>query len=117
MYLRGHEGRGIGLANKIRAYELQDQGLDTVDANLEQGLPIDAREYDVAAAILFDLGVSSVRLMTNNARKVEGLCRCGITVDHIVPLLAAPTSESTPYLETKRSRLGHVLPRGSGSAR
>ena len=110
VYLRGHEGRGIGLANKIRAYELQDQGLDTVDANVRQGLPIDAREYDVAAAILADLGVVSVRLMTNNPRKVDGLARHGIEVVDVVALVAAPTTESAGYLRTKRVRLGHLLP-------
>ncbi|MEM1335392.1 MAG: GTP cyclohydrolase II, partial [Actinomycetota bacterium] len=110
VYLRGHEGRGIGLANKIRAYELQDQGLDTVDANVRQGLPIDAREYDVAAAILADLGVASVRLMTNNPRKIDGLERHGVEVVDVVALVAAPTTESAGYLSTKRVRLGHLLP-------
>ncbi len=110
VYLRGHEGRGIGLANKIRAYELQEQGLDTVDANLEQGLPVDAREYDVAAAILRDLGVGVVRLMTNNPRKVHGLGRHGIAVEETVGLIAEATPESAPYLDTKRDRLGHSFP-------
>ncbi|MEM8620549.1 MAG: GTP cyclohydrolase II [Actinomycetota bacterium] len=110
VYLRGHEGRGIGLANKIRAYELQDQGLDTVDANVRQGLPIDAREYDVAAAMLADLDVVTVRLLTNNPRKVTGLERHGVEVVDVVSLVAAPTTESAGYLDTKRVRLGHLLP-------
>lgn len=110
VYLRGHEGRGIGLANKIRAYELQDAGLDTVDANLEQGLPVDARAYDVAGAILHDLGVSTVRLLTNNPAKVSGLVAEGIEVDDTVPIVVGRNAESTGYLDTKRDRLGHRLP-------
>ena len=110
VYLRGHEGRGIGLANKIRAYGLQDRGLDTVDANLQQGLPVDAREYDVAAAILRDLGVTVVRLLTNNPRKVDGLRRNGIAVEQTVGLIADVTPESARYLDTKRDRLGHSFP-------
>ena len=108
VYLRGHEGRGIGLANKIRAYELQDAGLDTVDANTAQGLPIDARQYDVAAAILTDLGVDSVRLITNNPAKASGLADHGITVDEIVQIDVAHTDESRAYLASKRDRLGHL---------
>jgi 3,4-dihydroxy 2-butanone 4-phosphate synthase/GTP cyclohydrolase II len=110
VYLRGHEGRGIGLANKIRAYQLQDAGLDTVDANIEQGLPIDARTYDVAAAILRDLGVRSVRLMTNNPSKVRGLVAEGIEVLDQVPLVVGGTADNVSYLATKRDRLGHRLP-------
>ncbi|MGI9645500.1 MAG: GTP cyclohydrolase II [Ilumatobacteraceae bacterium] len=109
VYLRGHEGRGIGLANKIRAYELQDAGLDTVDANIAQGLPVDARRYDVAVAILADLGVTSVRLMSNNPAKASGLEAGGIAVDGAVPIVVAPTAESAGYLLTKRDRLGHDL--------
>lgn len=108
VYLRGHEGRGIGLANKIRAYELQDAGLDTVDANTAQGLPIDARQYDVAAAILADLGVVSVRLITNNPAKAAGLGEHGIAVDEIVQIDVAHTDESRAYLASKRDRLGHL---------
>jgi len=108
VYLRGHEGRGIGLANKIRAYELQDQGLDTVDANLAQGLPVDARQYDVAAAILHDLGVSSVRLISNNPAKSAGLVEHGIVVDEMVLIDVAHTPESQAYLRSKRIRLDHL---------
>jgi GTP cyclohydrolase II len=108
VYLRGHEGRGIGLANKIKAYELQDAGLDTVDANTAQGLPVDARTYDVAAAILRDLGVESVRLMSNNPAKAAGLVEHGIRVDELVPALVALHPESERYLRTKAERLGHV---------
>jgi 3,4-dihydroxy 2-butanone 4-phosphate synthase/GTP cyclohydrolase II len=110
VYLRGHEGRGIGLANKIRAYELQDAGLDTVDANLEQGLPVDDRSYDVAAAILSDLGVRSVALMTNNPAKIAGLTDAGIDVKERHSLVIGETDDSASYLATKRDRLGHHLP-------
>lgn len=108
VYLRGHEGRGIGLANKIRAYELQDQGLDTVDANTVQGLPVDARTYDVAASILADLGVSSVRLISNNPAKAEGLERHGIVVAEMIPTDVAHTPESQAYLDSKRELLNHL---------
>lgn len=108
VYLRGHEGRGIGLANKIKAYELQDSGLDTVDANTAQGLPADARQYDVAAAILRDLGVASVRLMSNNPAKAAGLVEHGVAVDELVPVLVPLHPESEAYLRTKGERLGHV---------
>ena len=108
VYLRGHEGRGIGLANKIKAYELQDAGLDTVDANTAQGLPVDARRYDVAAAILADLGVESVRLMSNNPAKAAGLVEHGIAVDELVPVVMPAVPERVGYLRTKGERLGHV---------
>jgi GTP cyclohydrolase II len=108
VYLRGHEGRGIGLANKIRAYELQDQGLDTVDANTAQGLPVDARQYDVAAAILLDLGVRSVRLISNNPAKAQGLDEHGVTVAEMVPIDVAHTDESRAYLASKRKLLNHL---------
>lgn len=108
VYLRGHEGRGIGLANKIRAYELQDQGLDTVDANTAQGLPVDARRYDVAGAILTDLGVASVRLISNNPAKAAGLEEQGIGVAEMVPIDVAHTAESQAYLDSKRARLNHL---------
>ena len=108
VYLRGHEGRGIGLANKIKAYELQDAGFDTVDANTAQGLPVDARRYDVAAAILADLGVGSVRLMSNNPAKVDGLIEHGIAVDERVAVVMPVVAERAGYLRTKAERLGHV---------
>jgi 3,4-dihydroxy 2-butanone 4-phosphate synthase / GTP cyclohydrolase II len=108
LYLRGHEGRGIGLLSKLRAYELQDAGADTVDANLELGLPVDAREYSVAAQLLTDLGVRSVRLLTNNPEKVDGLARHGFEVARI-PLPPLTTSHNLRYLTAKRDRLGHKL--------
>jgi 3,4-dihydroxy 2-butanone 4-phosphate synthase/GTP cyclohydrolase II len=109
LYLR-QEGRGIGLANKLRAYALQDGGLDTVAANTALGLPVDAREYGGAAAILADLGVERVRLMTNNPDKPAALESHGIRVVQRVPLPALPNPINLPYLETKGARLGHVLP-------
>jgi 3,4-dihydroxy 2-butanone 4-phosphate synthase/GTP cyclohydrolase II len=110
VYLRGHEGRGIGLAHKLRAYELQDAGHDTVDANLELGLPVDARDYGVGARILEDLGVRSIRLITNNPRKANGLASYGVTVASRVPSYITPTPENEHYLRTKRERMGHELP-------
>lgn len=109
IYLRGHEGRGIGLAHKIRAYELQDQGLDTVEANLAQGLPADSRDYAVAAAVLADLGVQRVRLLTNNPAKTDGLGSYGVVVTERVPLEVVANPENLGYLQTKRDRLGHLL--------
>jgi 3,4-dihydroxy 2-butanone 4-phosphate synthase/GTP cyclohydrolase II len=108
LYLRGHEGRGIGLLSKLQAYELQDAGADTVDANLELGLPVDAREYSVAAQLLADLGVHSVRLLTNNPAKVDGLARHGFAVTRI-PLPPLTTPYNLRYLMAKRDRLGHKL--------
>jgi 3,4-dihydroxy 2-butanone 4-phosphate synthase / GTP cyclohydrolase II len=108
-YLRGHEGRGIGLLSKLRAYQLQDGGADTVDANLELGLPADARDYSIGAQILTDLGVRSVRLLTNNPAKVTGLAACGIEVAGTVPIAIAPTPENLRYLTAKRDRLGHQI--------
>jgi 3,4-dihydroxy 2-butanone 4-phosphate synthase/GTP cyclohydrolase II len=110
VYLRGHEGRGIGLAHKLRAYELQDSGHDTVDANLELGLPVDARDYGVGARILEDLGVRSIRLITNNPAKCAGLEAYGVTVASRVPSYIAPSPENEHYLRTKRERMGHTLP-------
>jgi GTP cyclohydrolase II len=110
VYLRGHEGRGIGLLAKLRAMALQAEGLDTVEANLALGLPVDARDYGVAAGILQDLGVSSVRLMSNNPRKREALVRHGIQVAEQVPLLIPPCENNITYLRTKRERLDHHLP-------
>jgi len=118
-YLRGHEGRGIGLLGKLRAYQLQDGGADTVDANLELGLPADARDYSIGAQILADAGARSVRLLTNNPAKVAGLAACGIEVRAMVPLPVTPTPENLRYLTAKRDRLGHRidgLPEPNGSA-
>ncbi|HXW31583.1 MAG TPA: bifunctional 3,4-dihydroxy-2-butanone-4-phosphate synthase/GTP cyclohydrolase II, partial [Acidimicrobiales bacterium] len=109
VYLRGHEGRGIGLAHKLRAYGLQEQGHDTVDANLELGLPVDNREYGIGAQILVDLGVSTMRLMTNNVSKYGGLEGFGLEIVDRVPLPAEPNPENLQYLRTKRDRLGHLL--------
>ena len=110
LYLRGHEGRGVGLLAKLEAYALQDLGRDTVDANLELGLPADAREYGAAAAMLADLGVHQVRLLTNNPAKVEGLAAHGVHVVDRLPLVMAPTEHNAIYLDTKRDRMGHDLP-------
>ncbi|MFH8589304.1 GTP cyclohydrolase II [Streptomyces celluloflavus] len=110
LYLRGHEGRGIGLLAKLRAYALQDAGFDTVDANSSMGLPADARDYRVAAQILNDLGVRSVRLLSNNPDKTAALTALGVEVSERVPLLVAPTIHSLGYLRTKRDRMGHDLP-------
>jgi 3,4-dihydroxy 2-butanone 4-phosphate synthase/GTP cyclohydrolase II len=109
VYLRGHEGRGIGLSNKLRAYELQDRGFDTVDANLELGLPVDDRDYGVAARILSDLGVGRIRLLTNNPAKTAGLEDHGIDVVERIPSRPQVTGQSAAYLQTKRARLGHLL--------
>ncbi|GAA4980591.1 GTP cyclohydrolase II [Actinopolymorpha pittospori] len=110
VYLRGHEGRGIGLALKLAAYALQDGGHDTVDANLALGLPADARDYADGAAILHDLGVGRVRLLTNNPAKAAALREHGITVAACEPLLVAANPENIRYLRTKRDRFGHLLP-------
>ena len=109
VYLRGHEGRGIGLGHKIRAYGLQEQGFDTVDANLELGLPADGREYGIGAQILVDLGVSTMRLMTNNPAKYGGLDGYGLEISERVSLETVPTPENIAYLRTKRERMGHLL--------
>jgi len=109
VYLRGHEGRGVGLAHKIRAYAFQEGGLDTVEANLVQGLPSDARSYEAAAAVLADLGVMRVRLITNNPVKPLELARLGVTVVTRVALPVLPTPENVRYLRTKRDRMGHEL--------
>jgi 3,4-dihydroxy 2-butanone 4-phosphate synthase/GTP cyclohydrolase II len=109
LYLRGHEGRGIGLLSKLRAYRLQDAGADTVDANLELGLPVDAREYSTGAQMLADLGVRSLRLLTNNPAKVRGLSGFGIDLTGTVPLPVAATEDNLRYLIAKRDRLGHQL--------
>lgn len=109
VYLRGHEGRGIGLINKLRAYRLQEDGLDTLDANLALGLPIDARDYRAATAILEDLGIRSVRLLTNNPEKVRQLEAHGIAVSERLPLVVGVGAGNTGYLETKRDRMGHSI--------
>ncbi|TXS51470.1 bifunctional 3,4-dihydroxy-2-butanone-4-phosphate synthase/GTP cyclohydrolase II [Streptomyces sp. t39] len=110
VYLRGHEGRGIGLMSKLRAYELQERGRDTLDANLELGLPADARDYAAGARILADLGVRSVRLMTNNPDKVSALTRLGIGVLGREPMPVQAGEHNLRYLRTKRDRMGHDLP-------
>jgi 3,4-dihydroxy 2-butanone 4-phosphate synthase/GTP cyclohydrolase II len=109
VYLRGHEGRGIGLMAKLRAYELQDAGHDTVEANLSLGYPVDARDYGAGAQILTDLGVRSLRLLTNNPAKRLALLGYGLDVGGSVPLQVPPTSDSLRYLRTKRDRMGHEL--------
>ncbi len=109
VYLRGHEGRGIGLLAKLSAYALQDTGLDTVEANTRQGLPVDAREYGAAAAVLSDLGLTGIRLLTNNPAKVEGLAQHGITVRDRLSLEVGVGEFNAGYLRVKRDRLGHHL--------
>jgi len=109
VYLRGHEGRGIGLLHKLRAYALQDDGRDTVDANLDLGMPADARDYGTGAQILADLGVACVTLLTNNPDKAAGLERYGVEVADRQPLDVSPTPESLRYLRTKAERMGHDL--------
>jgi 3,4-dihydroxy 2-butanone 4-phosphate synthase/GTP cyclohydrolase II len=110
VYLRGHEGRGIGLAHKLAAYSLQDQGHDTVDANLLLGLPVDSREYGIGAQILRDLGVSRMKLITNNPAKYKGLEGYGLEIVQRVALGTAVTARNVAYLDAKRRRLGHLLP-------
>ncbi|MGH9119244.1 MAG: bifunctional 3,4-dihydroxy-2-butanone-4-phosphate synthase/GTP cyclohydrolase II [Acidimicrobiales bacterium] len=109
VYLTGHEGRGIGLAHKIRAYSLQEQGLDTVDANTELGLPVDNRKYGIGAQILVDLGITTMRLMTNNTDKFGGLGGYGLSIVERVPLEIEPNAHNLAYLRTKKERLGHLL--------
>jgi 3,4-dihydroxy 2-butanone 4-phosphate synthase/GTP cyclohydrolase II len=109
VYLRGHEGRGIGLGHKIRAYALQEDGRDTVDANIELGLPVDSREYGIGAQILVDLGVTSMRLMTNNPVKYGGLEGFGLNIVERVAIESLPTEFNIDYLRTKRERMGHLL--------
>jgi len=110
VYLRGHEGRGIGLVAKLQAYQLQDGGRDTIDANLELGLPADARHYGTATQVLHDLKVESVRLLTNNPDKVAQLDDYGVPVAERVPLTPHPNDHNLTYLLTKRDRMGHDLP-------
>jgi 3,4-dihydroxy 2-butanone 4-phosphate synthase/GTP cyclohydrolase II len=105
----GQEGRGIGLLNKLRAYELQEQGLDTVEANVELGFPADSREYGIGYQILSDLGLTTIRLLTNNPRKMEGIESYGLTVVEQVPIEVPPNNENRAYLAAKREKLGHTL--------
>jgi 3,4-dihydroxy 2-butanone 4-phosphate synthase / GTP cyclohydrolase II len=109
VYLRGHEGRGIGLAHKLRAYTLQDEGRDTVDANLALGLPVDTRKYGTGAQILVDLGITTMRLLTNNPAKFGGLDGYGLEIVERVPLESVPNPENIRYLRTKQQRMGHLL--------
>jgi 3,4-dihydroxy 2-butanone 4-phosphate synthase/GTP cyclohydrolase II len=108
LYL-AQEGRGIGLLNKLKAYRLQDAGLDTVDANLELGLPVDLRDYGIGAQILSDLGLSSIRILTNNPKKIRGLEGYGLSVTDQIPIRHAPNPHNEAYLRAKRDRLGHSL--------
>jgi 3,4-dihydroxy 2-butanone 4-phosphate synthase / GTP cyclohydrolase II len=110
LYLRGHEGRGIGLLHKLQAYQLQDTGSDTVDANLELGLPADARDYGIGAQVLTDLGVRSMRLLSNNPAKRAGLEGYGLSIAERVPLVVAPNEHNARYLATKAARMGHEYP-------
>jgi 3,4-dihydroxy 2-butanone 4-phosphate synthase/GTP cyclohydrolase II len=109
VYLRGHEGRGIGLGHKLRAYALQEQGRDTVEANLELGFPADSREYGIGAQILTDLGVTTMRLLTNNMAKYGGLEGYGLEIVERLSLLSEPNHENIAYLRTKQRKLGHLL--------
>ena len=107
IYMRGHEGRGIGLINKLKAYQLQESGLDALDANLALGLPADDREYAAAVAILDDLGIRSVQLITNNPEKLQQVARGGITVER-VPIVVGESPFNSGYLSTKHERMGHL---------
>jgi 3,4-dihydroxy 2-butanone 4-phosphate synthase/GTP cyclohydrolase II len=108
LYL-SQEGRGIGLLNKLKAYKLQEEGLDTVDANLELGLPADLRDYGIGAQILKDLGLTSIRILTNNPKKIIGLEGYGLSVTEQVPIVPVPNPHNEAYLATKRDRMGHIL--------
>jgi 3,4-dihydroxy 2-butanone 4-phosphate synthase/GTP cyclohydrolase II len=109
VYLRGHEGRGIGIGHKVSAYRLQDQGFDTLQANLELGLPADKRDYSIGAKILSDLGMTSMRLMTNNPAKYDGIAEFGLTISERLPLITEPNCENVHYLKTKQAKMGHLL--------
>jgi len=109
LYIRGHEGRGIGLFNKLQAYNLQDQGRDTVEANQDLGFPIDARDYGVGAQILYDIGVRSMRLLTNNPTKRAGIEGYGLTIAERLPLMTPVTDENRGYLATKANKMGHII--------
>ena len=108
LYL-SQEGRGIGLLNKLRAYELQEQGLDTVEANLRLGFAADGREYGIGSQILADLGLSTIRVLTNNPKKISGISGFGLEVVEQVPIRMPPNAENRRYLDTKREKLGHTL--------
>jgi 3,4-dihydroxy 2-butanone 4-phosphate synthase/GTP cyclohydrolase II len=110
IYMRGHEGRGIGLINKLKAYRLQEDGLDTIDANTALGFPADGRDYSAAVAILEDLGISEARVITNNPDKLRQLRERGIIVTEQVPLVVGIGSFNERYLEAKRDKMGHILP-------
>lgn len=110
LYMRGHEGRGIGLVNKFKAYKLQEQGLDTLDANLALGFPADARDYTAAARMLDDMGIRSIRLLSNNPEKQRQLLEQGIRINGLVPLIVGLGEHNTGYLGVKRDRMGHQLP-------
>ena len=109
VYLRGHEGRGIGLANKLRTYELQEQGFDTVDANTHLGFHADSRKYGIGAQILVDLGITTMRLLTNNPAKGDGIAGYGLEIVERIPIEVVPNPENIEYLRTKRERMGHLL--------
>lgn len=109
VYLRGHEGRGIGLLHKLRAYALQDEGADTVEANVRLGLPVDGRDYAAGSQILRDLGVRGMRLMTNNPQKYDGIADFGLHIVERVPLVSPPQNENAAYLKTKQIIMGHML--------
>jgi 3,4-dihydroxy 2-butanone 4-phosphate synthase / GTP cyclohydrolase II len=109
LYMRGHEGRAIGLSHKLRAYELQDRGRDTVEANLELGFAADQRDYGIGAQILVDLGVRSMRLLTNNPDKRAGLEGYGLSIAERIPLQTEPTVHNREYLRTKAEKMGHLL--------
>jgi 3,4-dihydroxy 2-butanone 4-phosphate synthase/GTP cyclohydrolase II len=109
LYVRGHEGRAIGLTHKLRAYQLQEQGRDTVEANVELGFPADPRDYGIGAQILVDLGVRTMRLLTNNPSKRAGLEGYGLAIVERVPLETRPNARNIEYLRTKREKMGHLL--------
>lgn len=115
LYIRGHEGRGIGLLHKLAAYRLQDEGLDTVDANVNLGLPVDSRDYGVGSQILYDLGVRSMRLLTNNPVKRAAIEGYGLSIQERIPISLPANAENKNYLETKATRLGHDLDLGDSA--
>jgi len=114
LYVKGHEGRGIGLLHKLQAYTLQERGRDTVDANLDLGLPADARDYGTGASILADLGIRSMRLLTNNPAKRAGLEGYGLKIAERVPLTVQSNPHNEAYLQTKITRMGHDVTGADG---